>query len=127
MWQIGQARVFDLTEANALLPLIKRITEEADLQLSAHEDRLERLLLADPRRESVQQLYKKVITQWKHKMEGLGVYVDGLWQVKLDVGQGFLCWQHPDSSIGSFLAVNEPWEQRQRLSLVIELTDPDWA
>lgn len=127
MRKIGQPQVFDLLEAKELLPLVKRITHEADLRATAHEDRLNHLLLADPRRESVQQLYKKVITQWKHKMEGLGLHVDGLWRVKFDVGEGYLCWQFPEVNIGTFLAPEQNWDERQRLTIIIDETDPDWA
>jgi len=127
MRSIGQPQVFDLEEATELLPLIKKITHEADTRLTEHEERLNHLLLADPRRESVQLLYKKVITQWKHKMEGLGLHVEGLWKIKFDVGEGYLCWQFPELTIGTFLASEQLWDERQRLTTVIDEIDPDWA
>ena len=127
MRKIGQPQIFDLYEAKELLHLVKKITHESELRLSQYEDRLNHFLLADPRRESVQLLYKKVITQWKQKMESLGLYVEGLWQIKFDVGEGYLCWQFPEVNIGSFLKSGQPWSERQRLTLVINETDPDWA
>lgn len=127
MRHIGQPQIFNLNEAQELLPLIKKMTHEVDTRLTEHEDRLNHFLLADPRRESIQQLYKNTIVQWKHKMENLGLHVDGLWKVKFDVGEGYLCWQFPELNIATFLNPHQHWDERQRLATVIEETDPDWA
>lgn len=123
----GQARLFNLAEARELVPLVQHITQDAATQLEAVERKLQRLLLADPRRKYYQEQYKSQITKWKHKMERLGLIVESLWQVKFDVGDGYLCWQHPELVINSYLPGDAPWEERLNLREVIEEFDPDWA
>ena len=123
----GQARLFNLSEARALLPLIKHITSDAAAELKDVEHKLQRLLLADPRRKYYQEQYKSQITRWKRKMERLGLVVASLWCVQFDVGDGYLCWQHPELVIGSYRAADTDWDDRLNLHQFIEETDPDWA
>ncbi len=122
-----QTKQFNLSEAQELLPLLKHITVAAAEDLLEVEHKLQRLLLADLRRQHYQARYKTIITRWKTKMESLGLVVESLWKIKFDVGDGYLCWQHPDLSINAYLGKSEAWEKRLPIKTIIEEFDPDWA
>lgn len=125
--RIERDQIFNLAEANQLLPLVQKITHRLQAKNSDIENGLERLLMADPRRRYYQEQFRDNITQWKTKMEGLGVCVNNLWQVKFNVGSGFLCWQFPELMISHFLPENEAWEAKIKLKEYLDVYDPDWA
>ena len=74
-----------------------------------------------------QEAFRENITEWKLKMEGLGVSVNRLWQVKFNVGNGFLCWQFPELVIAHFLPEAQAWDDKIKLKEYLEYYDPDWA
>jgi len=113
--RIGPAQIFDLQEARALLPAVQI------------EFRLQRLLMADPRRRHFQEAFRDNVSEWKTKMEGLGVSVNHLWQGKFNVGKGFLCWQFPELVIAHFLPEDKDWDEKIKLKEYLEFYDPDWA
>ena len=125
--KIGRAQIFDLSEANQLLPVVIKITQRLHVKNFEIESRLKRLLMADPRRRHYQDEFKENITEWKTKMEGLGVVVNNLWQIQFNVGSGFLCWQFPELVIAHFLPEDKSWEERIKLKEYLETYDPDWA
>ena len=125
--RIGPAQIFDLQEARALLPAVQKITERLHTKHEQIEFRLQRLLMADPRRRHFQEAFRDNVSEWKTKMEGLGVNVNHLWQVKFNVGKGFLCWQFPELVIAHFLPEDKDWDEKIKLKEYLEFYDPDWA
>ena len=125
--RIGRHQIFNLSEAKQLLPVVQKITHRLHTKNKDIEIRLERLLMADPRRRYYQEQFRDNITEWKTKMEGLGVNVNNLWQVKFNVGSGFLCWQFPELVIAHFLPEGEAWESKIKLKEYLDSYDPDWA
>ena len=125
--RIGRSQIFDLQEAQAILPTVQKITERLYAKHEQIEFRLQRLLMADPRRRHYQEAFRENITEWKLKMEGLGVSVNHLWQVKFNVGHGFLCWQFPELVISHFLPKDKAWDEKIKLKEYLEYYDPDWA
>ena len=125
--QIGREQLFDLQEATKLLPTMQKITKNFYDENHQIENRLQRLVMADPRRRQYLEEFKVNVTQWKLRMEGLGVKASNMWKVQLDVGDGYLCWQYPQLVISHFLPYQEYWQNRIKLSDYIVQTDPDWA
>ena len=125
--RIGRHQVFNLSEARQLLPVVQKITHRLHAKNKDIGARLERLLMADPRRRYYQEQFRDNITEWKTKMEGLGISVNSLWQVKFNVGSGFLCWQFPELVISHFLPENDVWESKIKLKEYLDSYDPDWA
>lgn len=125
--KIGRQQVFNLIEANELLPVVQKITQQQYDKNVHIEEQLQRLLMADPRRQHYQRKFRQNITQWKTKIEGLGLSVHGLWQVQFYLGEGSLCWQYPELSISHFLPEKSQWSQRIKLQDYINNHDPDWA
>jgi len=123
----SETKLFTLQEARDLLPLIQAITKKHQAELSPIQDRLNRLLSNDPRRNMVEQDYEKMVGQWINKIEKLGAQVFGLWVVQFDVGNGLLCWKHPELLLNYFRHYDADFASRTRLADVIQEQDPDWA
>lgn len=128
--QIGapeESRVFNLAEAQALLPLVRTITEQSADELAPIRRRLNHLLATDPRTPAVQGEYEAVIKRWVSKLERLGVIVKALWLVDFDTGDGYLCWKYPELRIAHYHGYDDGFACRRLLEDAIEELDPDWA
>ena len=121
------AKLFDLNEAKALLPLVKSITKNHQTELAPVQQRMNMMLSNDPRRNVVEIEYEQIVTQWRNKIEKLGATVFGLWVVEFDVGEGRLCWRHPELSLNYFRSTGSSFSDRLKLADYIESNDPDWA
>lgn len=85
---------FTLHEAKELLPVVKRITNEAvalveKLRACAEE--------SDPEPE-----LSKIIDHWAQKIAKLGCEPKGLWLVDFDNGSGYYCWHYPEDDVEFF-------------------------
>lgn len=120
-------RVFTLAEAQALFPLVRRITQAAFEQLAPVRQRLESMVPTDPRIEEVERQYETIVKRWVGKMERLGLVVKGLWLVDFDTGDGYLCWKFPELRINHYHGYHEGFAGRRPLAEVMEELDPDWA
>lgn len=121
------AKLFDLAEARALLPLIQSITQQHQAELAPIQARLNKMLSNDPRRNRIETQYEKIVNTWKNKIEKLGATVFGLWIVEFNVGEGTLCWRSPELGLSYFRPHNSEFSGRVRLRDYIETHDPDWA
>jgi hypothetical protein len=128
--QIGSVddpRIFELEEARALFPLVRRITAESYEELQPVKQRLQNMLSTDPRIVQVEKSYEEIVKRWMSKMERLGLVVKGLWLVDFDTGDGYLCWKYPELKINHFHDYSSGFAGRRNLEEVIEELDPDWA
>lgn len=92
--------MFSLSEARALLPVIYRISEEAERevhyqmnQLKAFKDK------SHPRAIEIEERINAVIAVWQNKIEKLGCEPKGLWMADFDKGDGYFCWKFPETEI----------------------------
>jgi len=120
-------KLFNLSEANDLLPLVKSVTQKHQAELSPIQNRLKKMLSNDPRRNSVEYEYERVVSQWKAKIEKLGASVSGLWIVEFNVGGGVLSWRYPELNLSYFCLDGGRFSDRVKLKDYIEEFDPDWA
>lgn len=120
-------RVFTLNEAQALMPLVIRITRESYDELEPIRSRLEAMLPTHPDIKLIETAYESVVTQWVGKMERLGLIVKGMWLVDFDTGDGYLCWKFPELKLGHYHSYSEGFADRKSIDQVVEETDPDWA
>lgn len=134
--EIGNSKkLFTLKEANALLPLVKNITQTCHQELTPVQQKLSKLLASDPRRSVLEKEYEAIVKTWKTKIEQLGLHSSRLWLVEFDVGEGRLLWKLPDQRISVFVTDNlenigEGQGRGQTRSLLkdyIKLHNPDWA
>jgi hypothetical protein len=124
---LDQPRCFTLSEARELLPTVVKITKQAESELYPFQFKLRRMLIADPRRKSVEARYELVVRQWADKLRRLGLVVEGLWEVDFDTGEGYLSWHYPEIRIGYYREYYQRFDQRRSLDEVIDELDPDWA
>lgn len=95
-----QGRHFSLDEAQELLPLVYRITEESAREvkyLMACVD-----ALPDKKSErafDIQNQINRIIEKWQNKLEKLGVRPKGLWLADFDNSSGYYCWKFPETKI----------------------------
>lgn len=120
-------RVFTLAEAQALFPLVRRITQDAYRELEPIRRALEALVPTNPMILDVERQYETAVKRWVGKMERLGLVVKGLWLVDFDTGDGYLCWKFPELRIGHYHGYHEGYAARVPLRQVVEEYDPDWA
>ena len=120
-------KVFNLPEAQALLPLVQAVSKRQYVQLSPIQDRLNAMLDNDPRRHVFEREFELLVSQWRSKVIQLGVRVSGLWMVEFDVGDGCLCWRYPELSIKTFRKHGAAFSERVKLRDYIEEYDPEWV
>jgi hypothetical protein len=93
-------RQFTLAEANQLIPLLYRMTEDVagkakylSLCLTALPDK------KSERAEEIQNQINALVDTWQRKVERLGMKPKGLWLADFDNGDGYFCWKFPESQI----------------------------
>ena len=120
-------KLFNLSEAKELLPLVQLLTGRQFSKLSPVQERMNKMLANDPRRKAVEQEFEFQVSQWRSKVMQLGVSVSGLWTVEFDVGEGSLCWRYPELSLNYFRKHGSAFSERVKLSDYIEECDPEWV
>jgi len=120
-------KLFNLSEAEQLLPLVRTITQKHQRELAPIQMRLNKMLSNDPRRSTIEWEYEQVVSVWRSKIEKLGARVYGLWVVEFGVGEGVLCWRNPELGLNYFRAHGKDFSGRVKLMRYIEENDPDWA
>lgn len=123
----GETRVFSLSEAQALFPLVRRITEAAYRELQPVREQMKKILPTNPGLSAVEQRYREIVGRWMGKMERLGLVVKGLWLVDFDTGDGYLCWRYPELKLNHYHGYEEGFTGRRPLQEVVDELDPDWA
>ena len=120
-------RVFTLGEAQALFPLVHKLTRAAHQKLEPVRRKLEAIVPTNSGIQDVEREYEVIVKRWMGKMERLGLVVKGLWLVDFDTGDGYLCWEFPELHIGYYHSYHEGYSGRRSLREVVEEFDPDWA
>jgi hypothetical protein len=123
----GEPRVFSLSEARALFPTVRNLTQSAYDELDPLRKKLEAMLPTDPALVRVEAEYEAVVKRWVGKMERLGLVIKGLWLVDFDTGDGYLCWKFPELRLGHYHGYDEGFTGRRPIQEVLDEQDPDWA
>lgn len=96
----NKVRSFSLEEAQDLLPLIYRLTEDS----AKRTKYLMACIEALPDKKSsraleLQDEINDIIQKWQNKIERLGAKPKGLWLADFDNGNGYFCWKFPEVKI----------------------------
>lgn len=94
VFELKKNKTFTLQEARGILPLVKKITQEAVEQT---EEGQEMPLIAE---------------KWSEKILKLGCEPKGLWMVDFDNGQGFYCWHYPEEDVDFFHSYQDGFNGR---------------
>lgn len=113
--KIGTDQIFTKESANALLPLIIKITKK-------YEDSTQVLMNTMVPVEDHHNVGKAIddqiyaqIEEWKGKMTKLGVRTNGLWLVDFDSGDGYFCWKYPEPEILFWHEYSESFSGRKAI------------
>ena len=125
--ELGDERIFSLSDAHQTLNLVQKLTRTAVKELSPCQSRMNALLDCDPRLVALEKEFEVIVRKWVMQVRRLGIKVYGLWELGFDTGDGYLCWRHPEIRLAYFLEHGEDFQGRRPLKSVIEETQPEWA
>lgn len=108
-------RLFSLTQARALLPLVQEMTAEAVRRAEELADAMDAIADDDPQRPVLGAELKMVADDWAARIREMGLEARGLWLVDFDTGQGYYCWQHPESSVSHYHGYEEGFAGRMKI------------
>ena len=123
----GEARQFSLSEAEQVLPVLRKITQASAQELSPCQEQMSNLLDCDPRQEPLREHFEQIVRKWISQVQRLGLRVSGLWEVGFDTGDGYLCWRYPELRLAYFRYYAESFSRRRPIAQVIEEQQPEWA
>jgi hypothetical protein len=105
--KLSEKTLFSYDEAAALLPEVRRLTEEAYREVEAiTEDGAEKQ--GDAR-------IDEVFGRWAEAMMARGLDVKGLWLVDFDNGSGYYCWRYPEATLMFYHSYEEGFRGRMRI------------
>lgn len=113
--EIGTRRLFTLAEARQLLPSVREMTAEAVRQAEALADAIEEIDEDDPQRSVLGAELKMIVDDWAARIRGMGLRAKGLWLVDFDNGEGYYCWQHPESSVSHYHGYEDGFAGRMKI------------
>ncbi|RZJ28096.1 MAG: DUF2203 family protein [Chryseobacterium sp.] len=97
---INRRKVFSQEEVSTILPLVYRLTEDAQAEvkkiinfIDAHSDKKSAVV------HELETRLNDIVTRWQCKIEKLGAEPKGLWLADFDSGDGFFCWKFPETEI----------------------------
>lgn len=96
---INQKHTFGYVEAQRLLPVVRRITQEIVVRAEALALRYEALPEDHGSRRDVERELNELIIGWAAKIAKLGAEAKGLWLVDFDCGDAVYGWRFPDTEL----------------------------
>lgn len=105
-----------LDSASRLLPLIRRLTEEAQAETDKLAHKLGYFQKNSPQYLSIAKQYDEIVARWVEKIQRLGALAKGLWLVDFDTGSGYLCWVYPEEKIEYFHSYQSGFRGRKKLT-----------
>ncbi|MCE3009459.1 MAG: DUF2203 domain-containing protein [Proteobacteria bacterium] len=100
LFSINQKRQFTIEEARSLLPVIYRITEDAQKELRFLVNRMDALKGSQPLLiAEIEEEISRLVDRWNSKIEKLGGTPKGVWLADFDSGKGYYCWKFPENDI----------------------------
>lgn len=106
-------RIFQLSEAHDLLPLIYRITETAQKEVKLLINKLDALKDINPlKAKDLEAQINVIVDRWQQKIQRLGAKPKGLWLADFDNGTGYYCWKFPETKIAHFHGYNDGFSSR---------------
>jgi hypothetical protein len=106
---------FSLAEANRLVPLLRKYTEEAIRETGKISAQLDFHDKASEQYKSLSAAYDNSVMKWAETMHRIGGLAKGLWTVDFDSGEFYFCWTYPERRIDHFHQYDETFKARKKL------------
>lgn len=127
VFEFNRHSILSLQQANQLLPLVYKITFEADEQLQKVMGQINHYKL-NSNVESVADLEvqaQQIISKWEAKMIKLGLEPKGVWLVDFDSGNGFFCWKFPELELKFWHGYNDGFSGRKAIDSQPDINEVD--
>lgn len=116
IFEINKKKIFTLSDAEKLLPLVYKLTEDYSKQVRKLINQLEAFPSKQCERAiEVESSINLLVEQWQNKIERLGAKPKGLWLADFDNGSGYYCWKYPETKISFFHGYNEGFSGRKSI------------
>jgi hypothetical protein len=110
---LNRKKVFNLNDAQQLLPIIYRITDSAQKEVKLLANRVEAIKRTNVVRASeIESEINVIVEKWQDKVEKLGAKPKGLWLADFDKGDGYYCWKFPETQIAFWHGYNDGFSGR---------------
>jgi hypothetical protein len=110
--RLAEKKTFTYAEAQALLPEVRGITEEAAATV---EQVRSAMVEQGASEEKVREQVDRIVAVWARALVARGLEVKGLWLVDFDNGSGYYCWRHPETSLQFFHSYEDGFLGRVRI------------
>ncbi|MCB0393866.1 MAG: DUF2203 domain-containing protein [Bdellovibrionales bacterium] len=111
--ELNRKRIFSLSDAQELLPIIQRITRQHSEKVESLINRIEAASSLSP--DAVERLEAEINSEvqgWQTKLEKLGVQPKGLWVADFDSGDGYFCWKFPETEVAHWHRYSDGYSGR---------------
>jgi hypothetical protein len=104
--------VFSYDEAVALMPQVRRLTEDAYRRVAAVGARY---TPSGPQPASAREEVDEIVRGWAEALIRMGLEIKGLWLVDFDNGGGYYCWRYPEPALQYFHSYEDGFGGRIRI------------
>lgn len=108
---MSDKKLFTYDEARALVPEVRRLTEEALARVEALRSGVD----PEGRSGGGDARLDAIVKDWARAIMSLGLEVKGLWLVDFDMGSGYYCWQHPEEGLDYYHSYEDGFRGRMRI------------
>lgn len=123
IFEINVKKKFNFVELNSLIPLVLKLTDIAQLEVSQLMSRIESNSKNSlERNQELESQISIIIDRWENKIEKLGGYPKGLWLADFDSGDGYFCWKFPETEIQFYHGYQDGFSGRKPIGLSSRLT-----
>src|SRR5262245_51702036 len=105
-----EKRIFSYDEAAAMLPEVRRLTEDAHRAVEALGGDT-----GSSSRTDLQKRLEEIVNGWARSLVGMGLEVKGLGLVDFDNGSGYYCWRYPEDGLQYYHSYEEGFSGRMRI------------
>ncbi len=114
VFEIHRKRRFTLEQARDLLPVVRRVTKQAQDEISKMTAQLS-VMNATSNKSALEEQVQTRFRSWADKIQKLGCEAKGAWLVDFDSGEGYYCWRYPESTLEHFHGYEEGFGGRTRI------------
>ena len=99
---IHSRRTFSKEEAEGLLPIVRRITEDVSGEVSELQEQIRYVPHTEPLYKRLYSQIELAVHRWAIKVSKLGCEPRGVWLVDFDAGDGWFTWRLGDDGLAFF-------------------------